>query len=67
MSWSQAAHQYLASFRQARGDQSADGPRFAVKTLAQQPLELPELSTRLGIIGVEVPPASTAARGVASR
>jgi glycosyltransferase involved in cell wall biosynthesis len=45
MIWSQAAHHYLASFRQARGDhRHHHGPRFAVKTLAQQPIELPELT-----------------------
>ena len=45
MIWSEAAHHYFASFRQARGDhRHHHGPRFAVKTLAQQPLELPELT-----------------------
>ena len=45
MIWSQAAHQYFASFRQARHDhRHRHGPRFAVKTLAQQPIELPELT-----------------------
>src|SRR5918996_134961 len=45
MIWSEAAHHYFASFRQARRDhRHHHGPRFAVKTLAQQPLELPELT-----------------------
>jgi glycosyltransferase involved in cell wall biosynthesis len=45
MIWSQAAHHYFASFRQARSNhRHHHGPRFAVKTLAQQPLELPELT-----------------------
>ena len=71
MIWSQAARQYFASFRQARLDhRHRHGPRFAVTTLAQQPIELPELSTRLGIRADQrggIPPAFTAARGVASR
>ena len=45
MIWSQVAHHYFASFRQARSDHRHHrGPRFAVKTLAQQPIELPELT-----------------------
>jgi glycosyltransferase involved in cell wall biosynthesis len=45
MIWSQAAHHYFESFRKARADHRHHrGPRFAVKTLAQQPLELPELT-----------------------
>jgi hypothetical protein len=45
MIWSEAAHRYFASFRQARSDhRHHHGPRFAVKTLAQRPLELPELT-----------------------
>jgi glycosyltransferase involved in cell wall biosynthesis len=45
MIWSQAAHHYFASFRQARANpRHHHGPRFAVRTLAQQPLELPELT-----------------------
>jgi glycosyltransferase involved in cell wall biosynthesis len=45
MIWSEAADHYFASFRQARSDHRHHlGPRFAVKTLAQQPLELPELT-----------------------
>jgi hypothetical protein len=45
MIWSAAADHYFASFRRARSDHRRHpGPRFAVKTLAQQPLELPELT-----------------------
>jgi hypothetical protein len=45
MIWSEAAQHYLASFHQARRDHRHDhGPRFAVRTLAQQPLGLPELT-----------------------
>jgi glycosyltransferase involved in cell wall biosynthesis len=45
MIWSRAAHHYFASFGRARGDhRHHHGPRFAVKTLAQQPMELPELT-----------------------
>ena len=45
MIWSQAARHYFASFREARADhRHHHGPRFEVKTLAQQPLELPELT-----------------------
>lgn len=44
MIWSEAARRYFASFRKAQGDHRHDrAPRFAVKTLAEQPLELPEL------------------------
>jgi hypothetical protein len=45
MIWSEAVRHYFASFCLARSDhRHHHGPRFAVKTLAQQPLELPELT-----------------------
>jgi glycosyltransferase involved in cell wall biosynthesis len=44
MIWSQAARHYFASFFKARGDHRHHGPRFAVRTLAQQSIELPELT-----------------------
>jgi glycosyltransferase involved in cell wall biosynthesis len=45
MIWSEVARQYAASFRKARRDhRHHQRPRFAVKTLAQQPIELPELN-----------------------
>ncbi len=44
MIWSQAARHYFASFCRARRDYRRHGPRFAVRTLAQQPIELPELT-----------------------
>jgi hypothetical protein len=45
MIWSEAARHYFASFCLARSDhRHHHGPRWAVKTLAQQPLELPELT-----------------------
>ena len=45
MVWSQTAKHYFKSFRKARIDHRHDhAPRFAVKTLAHRPIELPELS-----------------------
>ncbi len=44
MIWSETAKHYFESFRKARADRKHHhGPRFAVKTLAQKSLELPEL------------------------
>ena len=49
MIWSEAAHHYFASFRQARSDhRHHHGPRFSVKTLAQQPLEPPRATLDQG-------------------
>lgn len=43
--WDHVAQHYLTSFRQARADhRHHHEPQFAVKTLAQQPLEVPELT-----------------------
>ena len=45
MIWSEAARHYLASFRRARRDhRHLHGPRLAVRTLAEQLFELPELT-----------------------
>ncbi len=45
MIWSQTAKHYLESFRKARAShRHHHGPRIAVKTLAHQQIELPELS-----------------------
>jgi glycosyltransferase involved in cell wall biosynthesis len=42
--WSQTAHHYFEAFRRARTSHGLHhGPKFAVKTLAQRRLELPEL------------------------
>jgi glycosyltransferase involved in cell wall biosynthesis len=44
MIWSQTAKHYFESFRKARADhRHHHGPRYVVRTLAQQPIELPEL------------------------
>lgn len=43
--WERIAWRYFTSFRQARADHRHHrGRRFTVRTLAQQPLELPELT-----------------------
>ncbi len=45
MIWSQTAKHYFRSFRKARIDhRHGHDPRFVVKTLANRPIELPELS-----------------------
>jgi glycosyltransferase involved in cell wall biosynthesis len=45
MIWSRTAEHYAASFRKARvSHRHHDTPRFAVKTLAERPVELPKLS-----------------------
>ena len=45
MIWSRTAEHYLESFQKARADHGHHhGPRFAVKTLADRPMELPELT-----------------------
>lgn len=44
MVWSETARHYLDSFKKARADHRLhQAPRFAVRTLAEQPLELPDL------------------------
>ena len=44
MIWSRTVHHYFESFRKARGaHRHHHVPRFAVKTLAEKPMELPEL------------------------
>ena len=44
MIWSRTAEQYARSFRRARAEHRHDGPRLAIKTLAERPIELPGLA-----------------------
>ena len=44
MVWSRTAELYVRSLRRARIDHRHDGPRLAIKTLAERPLDLPELT-----------------------